>query len=57
MPTVAKLLFRESGTAKPLNFGGGLLVDGVKLASSNRDGGDENGDNSDGGDTSADQGN
>ena len=58
VPTVAKLLFRESGTANPLNFGGGFLVDGVKLASSNRDGRDENGDNtSDGGDNSADQGN
>ena len=58
VPTVAKLLFRESGTANPLNVGGGFLVDGVKLASSNHDSGDENGDNtSDGGDNSADHGN
>ena len=34
VPTTSKLLFRESGTANPLNLGKGFLVDGVSLSSS-----------------------
>jgi parallel beta-helix repeat protein len=34
VPTTSKLLFRESGTPDPGNFGNGFLVDGVSLASS-----------------------
>lgn len=34
VPSVSKLLFRESGSNDPLNAGGGFLVDNVSLASS-----------------------
>ena len=33
VPTVGKLLFRESGTATPANLGNGFLVDGVTMSS------------------------
>ena len=36
VPTVSKLLFRESGTAATGNLGNGFLVDNVSLLSSNR---------------------
>ena len=35
VPTVGKLLFRESGDPTPVNVGKGFLVDGVSLLSSN----------------------
>ena len=34
VPTVSKLLFRESGTAAPANAGNGFLVDGLAMESS-----------------------
>jgi hypothetical protein len=34
VPTVDKLLFRESGTATPTDLGQGFLIDRVTLASS-----------------------
>ena len=34
VPSVSKMLFRESGTSNPANLGNGFLVDGVSLASS-----------------------
>jgi len=34
VPTTSKLLFRESGTPNPANFGNGFLVDNVSLSSS-----------------------
>jgi hypothetical protein len=44
IPSVSKLLFRESGTADVLNAGNGFLVDGVTLASSaNHDNDDDHG--------------
>ncbi len=48
VPTVGKLLFRESGAASAANLGNGFLVDGVTLASSARNNGhghDGHGDN------------
>ncbi|HMH52959.1 MAG TPA: hypothetical protein VK548_22165 [Candidatus Acidoferrum sp.] len=35
VPTVSKVLFRESGTPNPLNLGKGFLIDKVSLSSSN----------------------
>jgi hypothetical protein len=50
VPTVKKMLFRESGAPDPANLGKGFLVDGVSLASSSghdQQGDDDNGDNAD----------
>jgi hypothetical protein len=45
VPAVSKLLFRVSGAANPLDAGNGFLIDGVKLASSgHQDGQDDNAD-------------
>ena len=52
VPTVSRVLFRESGSPTAANLGNGFLVDGLTLASSGRHG--DNGDNDNDNDNNGD---